>query len=988
MPSRDTMAQHQCLSWWPALLVMALYTSSVLLFTSSMLSTSTVMRTVATEPCRETLVPPVDQVVLILIDAMRPDFVLSALRPFARTGGQCTVHEDTLGHQRLDNIYTGPTLHYMEDSLRSSRSAAVAFFLVADAPTTTAQRIKAIATGTMPAFLEAGSNFNSDAIEVDSIVGQMNGSAVLLGDDTWEKLFPNTCARRHWKKAVGVLSFDVADFDTNDDAVLAELDGVLAAETPEAVSRAGASSSGGSYPDEGHARLVVAHFLGIDHIGHRVNSDNSFMRGKVLQLDQMLRNVSRKLRERPTTINTMLLVLGDHGMTNSGDHGGDSAQETDTFLFAEYFPGTEAGAEHAHRLSSPGANLARAQGLIDRRWQDGVDAELDRLRSCHARAGVPLNRLGAAYQVDVTSTIAVLLGQPIPYSNFGRVILEVVALANASADIDAAERCNLRQLQRYFNESGLKVPRNPSWTIPGVSVTRQLAEMSLYLRRARSHMSRLGMFLGSTGLLLCALSLLWSPTIRAHILPSSSAGWVMRWTVLTLTLRLCSVFSNSFVVNEDSEVLGLLSSLLVLLLVPRVVAWRAPRRALRMGRCPGNSAHLPTAQRPAPSTRLCGTRRVGTALQRETLFLALLLLGLRLGVPALLRYRAHVVHTVDTESAVDRALLQLPAGLQLERAGIVVGGAMWSVLYPHHVRRLTVAATCAFLALVYHVPIAHHAAPLLCILAHPIASKWVASPSASQRRTHSSQRLLSASPGHGAYAYLVTVLWLSSLCNERVAVAIVVALYGTVLPTLCLLLRVEPVLTQAVVLHLAAFTAFFAEGHQCVLNTIDWSSSFVGMPCYNMYAGGVLVLCRTFHAFLLVPWALRVCTGVNAGPAHASLGDAAAMVRKHDNSMDGASGEGASERRTSASAVAVVPPGPRVVASATVTGILYAYILLTQSVISCFNGYIQKTHLMLFPIFCPKLLFDSIIALLTCGVTLLVFFFPTDRCRALQINSL
>lgn len=30
---------------------------------------------------------------------------------------------------------------------------------------------------------------------------------------------------------------------------------------------------------------------------------------------------------------TILLVLGDHGMTNTGDHGGDSVKETSTALF-------------------------------------------------------------------------------------------------------------------------------------------------------------------------------------------------------------------------------------------------------------------------------------------------------------------------------------------------------------------------------------------------------------------------------------------------------------------------------------------------------------------------------------------------------------------------------------------------------------------------------------------------------------------------------
>ncbi|GET88876.1 hypothetical protein, conserved [Leishmania tarentolae] len=968
------MAPHYSFSWWPVVLVMALYTGSVLLFTTSMLSTSTVMRTGATEPCPEPKPPPVEQVVLILIDALRPDFVLSSLRPFSGTGGECTQHDDALANQRLDGNYTRPTLHYIEESLRSNRSASVSFFLVADAPTTTAQRIKAIATGTMPAFLEAGSNFNSEAIVTDSIVRQMNGSAVLLGDDTWEKMFPNTPAWRHWKKAVGVPSFDVADFDTNDNAVLGEIYSVLAAETPEAVARASVTSHAEAEESEGHARLVVAHFLGIDHVGHRLDSNNPFMDRKILQLDQMLRNVSQVLRERATSMNTMLLVLGDHGMTNSGDHGGGSAQETDTFLFAEYFPGTDADATHAHPPVSSGSNLVRAQELIGKRWREGVDAEFHRLRSCHARAGVPRNRLGATYQVDVTSTIAVLLGKPIPYSNLGRVIPEVMVLANASADIDTVERCNLRQLRRYFKESEMKVPRDASWTKPAMSVTQQLAHMSLYARRTRTDVSPLGMFVGSTGLLLCAMSFLWSPTVRAHILPGSGAGWLMRWTTVTVLLRLCSVFSNSFIVNEDSEVLGLLSSLLVILLVPRVLEWRTQRRSNRAGSSSAREgAKRITEQQPHRLTRFDGIRCLDTILSRDTMFLGLLIVGLRIGVPMLLRYRSHITHTVETESALDRALLTFPACLRIQRAGIVFGGVMWSVLYPHHVRRTAVAVTCLCLALVYHVPVAHHVVPLVCIAAYPLACEWMMLPSESQRRARSPKTSLAASPGHIAYAYFVTVLWLSSLCNERVVTAIVVALYGTSLPSLCCLLRAEPVVTQGLVLHFSAFVAFFAEGHQCMLNTIDWNASTVGMPGYNMYAGGVLVLSRTFHTFFLVPFALRAWPGATVEVAHASADAAAAAAMSEDNDGDidiAACGQ-AKKGQASVSPAALSIPAPRALGSTTVVIIIYTYIMLAQSAISCFSGYIQKSHLMLFPIFCPKLLFDGVIALLTGAAALL-----------------
>lgn len=62
------------------------------------------------------------------------------------------------------------------------------FSFIADAPTTTFQRIKALTTGTIPAFIEVGNNFGGANVFDDNIVEQFiqNGQNVtLLGDDTW-----------------------------------------------------------------------------------------------------------------------------------------------------------------------------------------------------------------------------------------------------------------------------------------------------------------------------------------------------------------------------------------------------------------------------------------------------------------------------------------------------------------------------------------------------------------------------------------------------------------------------------------------------------------------------------------------------------------------------------------------------------------------------------------------------------------------------------
>lgn len=46
--------------------------------------------------------------------------------------------------------------------------------LIADAPTTTLQRLKGITTGSLPTFIDIGSNFGTDEIIEDNIIDQVN----------------------------------------------------------------------------------------------------------------------------------------------------------------------------------------------------------------------------------------------------------------------------------------------------------------------------------------------------------------------------------------------------------------------------------------------------------------------------------------------------------------------------------------------------------------------------------------------------------------------------------------------------------------------------------------------------------------------------------------------------------------------------------------------------------------------------------------------
>lgn len=91
---------------------------------------------------------------------------------------------------------------------------------------------------------------------------------------------------------------------------------------------------------------MIAHFLGVDHAGHKHGPNHLAMQDKLdqvgntisthfsrSQMNEVLRNVTRSLPK-----DTVLFIMGDHGMTESGDHGGDSTDEVNAALIV-YAPG-------------------------------------------------------------------------------------------------------------------------------------------------------------------------------------------------------------------------------------------------------------------------------------------------------------------------------------------------------------------------------------------------------------------------------------------------------------------------------------------------------------------------------------------------------------------------------------------------------------------------------------------------------------------------
>jgi len=116
-----------------------LFSSGFLLTRLELDSVSVCHHSVGCSPAR------FEKVVLLIIDALRYDF---------------TVSNPAVQGPYLNKL---PILSQKNGFLARAR---------ADPPTTTLQRLKAITTGNLPTFVDAGSNFNSDAINEDNLLRQ------------------------------------------------------------------------------------------------------------------------------------------------------------------------------------------------------------------------------------------------------------------------------------------------------------------------------------------------------------------------------------------------------------------------------------------------------------------------------------------------------------------------------------------------------------------------------------------------------------------------------------------------------------------------------------------------------------------------------------------------------------------------------------------------------------------------------------------------
>ena len=163
--------------------------------------------------------------------------------------------------------------------------------------------------------------------------------------------------------------------------------------------------------------FAIGHGLGVDHVGHRVGPDHPVLKAKLEQMDNLVRDVVAAMDD-----DTLLILLGDHGMDRMGNHGGDSVLETMSALWIySKIP-----------VSSPAYTIPEA--ILPMITFPG--------------ATVPHRHV---QQIDLVPTISLLLGLPIPFNNLGSVIPELFNRDSDGSSLQTAMELNAIQIRRYLD---------------------------------------------------------------------------------------------------------------------------------------------------------------------------------------------------------------------------------------------------------------------------------------------------------------------------------------------------------------------------------------------------------------------------------------------------------------------------------------------------------------------------------------------------------
>lgn len=243
---------------------------------------------------------------------------------------------------------------------------------IASIPTVTLPRIKSLISGSLPSFMDYFFNLNLfqqkqslQKTENDDFVKRFRNKdkkIVFYGDDTWLQLFSPDYFHRI-NVTSSLFATDYTEVDSNvtynvnrDLKTLNDFD------------------------------VMILHYLGVDHIGHLRGFNSDLFPDKLHEMDNVFQNIFDTITFSGLNQTYLIAITGDHGMTNSGNHGGDTVGETHTALIF---------------ISTNKTHYK----LAGSRWNEPVEKVL---------------------QIDFASTISGLFGLELPKKNQGRLISDVL----------------------------------------------------------------------------------------------------------------------------------------------------------------------------------------------------------------------------------------------------------------------------------------------------------------------------------------------------------------------------------------------------------------------------------------------------------------------------------------------------------------------------------------------------------------------------------
>lgn len=381
--------------------------------------------------------PPYEKIVILLLDALRFDFIL--FDPEYEKKQKEKQITPSQGKNQEEIKYFLNNMPKIHEILKKEKRNSLLFRLDADPPTITTSRLKSILVGTFSSFLDINENFSPSSEVQDQLVEQLlinQTTITAIGDDTIKNLTDGI------SKEYLYHSFDIFDFFSVDNKCKAHFKD--------------------NYPLDDWGIMYI-HMLGIDHVGHIEGPNSKVMQSMISSFDDFIDETIQIIQKDKRKGNTLLVVFGDHGQLESGDHGGSSEdeiesgmliysllnmisldkdiQEDNIILYVKQIP--QAIRKNSNSNYTSMSSYKKYHSLLNGTNENTFEYN------------VKLTR-----QMNLLSTWALLKGFSIPFSNIGSIIMDIIPHAYIPQSKNLKETIKKEQ-EEEINEMEDPFPNQP-----------------------------------------------------------------------------------------------------------------------------------------------------------------------------------------------------------------------------------------------------------------------------------------------------------------------------------------------------------------------------------------------------------------------------------------------------------------------------------------------------------------------------------------------